>query len=261
MNLKSWSRKPRRLTRPAVRLLLALAVIIGSTGSTTLAQDENQTDRVVALSLAESGVFSIDLVNDGNGSIARNTSATSPPSTVLDIKMSMNITDTKAYRPAFDIWMSATPFTSTVPVPNAVPNTFYTFPDDSLWIQSTRHPKPGRCDYPTTALPNECAGTPQHTVTTSYPIGNLWALNDNGLPVSPPHPTGGGEAALWTNGSNPAGNAANTLDVPRRVTHADAGTGTLDSQHSIYLGVTIPGAMPAGVYTTTIIITTVPPGL
>jgi hypothetical protein len=226
----------------------------------TLAQNSNQADRTVTISLVESGIFAITLINDGNGSITRETSATSPSSTVVGIIMRMNILDNKAFRPAFDVWMSATPFTSTVQIPNAAPNTFYQFPAGALWISSTNHPEPGRCDYPTTLLPNECSHTLQNTTSTTYPIGNLWALDRNGSPVTPPHPIGGEVAAQWTDTSNPSGTAFNTLDISRRVTLADAGAGTLDSRHSVSLGLTIPGAMPAGIYTATIVVTTVPPG-
>ncbi|MEA2585490.1 MAG: hypothetical protein QOF33_3575 [Thermomicrobiales bacterium] len=242
----------------ALSFLAALALLGSVAAQFVSAADNAEADLVVTLT--DTGVFTIALENDANGSISRNTAATTAVEMVTNIRMRMMMMDTKAYRAGFDVWMSASPFKSTLQVPFAAPNTYYQFPADALWIYSTRDPSPGRCDYAVTFAPNECSLTRNHDVTTSFPIGNVWALGSNGAIKAPARPTGGNEAVRWTSNVSPSGNALNTLNVPRRVTHFDAGTGTLDTRHSVYLGVTIPAGMPAGLYTSIITVTTVPPG-
>ncbi|MEA2515236.1 MAG: hypothetical protein QOJ59_4725 [Thermomicrobiales bacterium] len=246
--------------RTALTLLTALAIMGGAAAPSASAVGDNEAEIDLSVTLTEAGIFSMSLANDANGAIVQPTNATSATATVNNIKMRIMTMDTKSYRPAFDIWMSATPYTSNLQVPSAPPNTYYQFPEDALWIYSTRDPSVGRCDYDVTFAPNECSLTRNHDVVTSFPIGNAWALDSNGVKKTPARPTGGNEAARWTSNVNPSGNAFNTLDVPRRVVHFDAGAGTLDTRPSVFLGVTIPGGMPAAVYTSTITVTIVPPG-
>lgn len=237
--------------RTALCLLAALMVVGSAARPSALAADQTEDDTVISVTLSETGVFALSLSVESSP-ISRPTSATSPAETVSFVQVRTRMTDTKSYRNDFDLWFSATPFTSTVQVPLEPAGTFYQFPADALAIHDTRHPRPGRCDHAVTVGVNDCSGTPQASVGTPFPIGNLWALDQAGNIVAPANPTGGQSAAVWT--------VNNTLDEPRRVMHADAGAGTLTSDQGLRMRVTIPGGMPAGAYKSTITVTTVPPG-
>ncbi|MGH2558945.1 MAG: hypothetical protein ACRDJH_07765 [Thermomicrobiales bacterium] len=234
-----------QIRRTALGLLAALAIMGGVAAPFASAADQSEDTADLTITLSEGGVFALSLSIEAGGNITQPTSAIQPASLPFNVQMRMYLTDTKSYRNAFDLWLNATPYTSNLQVPLESTGTFYQFPDDALKIHSMRNPRPGRCDFA-----SSCSATPQSSFTTPFPIGNIFPMDDDGTVISPYTPTGSGQIAIWT--------TSNGLDEPRRVTHADAGAGTLNSNHALIMRLSVPAAMPAATYTSTLVVTAIP---
>jgi hypothetical protein len=220
----------------ACGLVVLFSMLTAPSAPVALAEDQYQSTSEISLTLSEGGTFALALDVSDNGDVVVPTTTPSPIESDT-IRVLIRLTDTKSYRSGFDVFLSATQYTSDMQIPTQPEAKFYQLPADALKISSTQQPRPGRWDF--------------DGPVTDYPIGNIFPTTDDGIVLTSYDPVRGGLADVWESNQTLVG-------TPRRILHAEPGGGTLESTIEVSVRVTIPPHTTAGRYTCTFMVTSVP---
>ncbi len=211
--------KYRASARLVAACVVAIAILAASLQESSAVRAQATMEMTVTVE--DSGLFAVDFSRSAFalGELAVDTPA---ESSAITGTATLRVTDTHSYRGSFSIQIQTSDFASNVPVPYPNSTAYFSIPARRLVLTAVSQPAQLRCS----------CDRPGYL----YPVGDIYAVAQDG--------NWGSAFYDWT--------FANTLDQKRLVAHGLAGSGTIETTQDLAIHLSIPAALPAGTYTSTL---------